>query len=159
MKLFPKIKNPWPVGLVLFFIVFASYIVGFVIFACRQKMDLVREDYYDQEIRFQKQIDRVQRSAPMLANADINYDRAGDVVTVRLPSVKDELIGGTVSFYRPSDATLDNSVELGLDPAGKQSMSVRSLCAGLWKVRVQWKMSGQEYYFEKPIVIKRTAAS
>ncbi|MGP8201532.1 MAG: FixH family protein [Limisphaerales bacterium] len=159
MKLFSKIKNPWPVGLVVFFIVFASYIVGFVIFASRQKMDLVRADYYDQEIRFQKQIDRVQRSAPILADADINYDRAGDVVTVRLPSVKDELIGGTVSFYRPSDAALDNSVELGLDPAGQQSMSVRSLCAGLWKVRVQWKMSGQEYYFEKPIVIKRTVAS
>ena len=159
MKLFSKIKNPWPVGLVVFFIVFASYIVGFVIFASRQKMDLVRADYYDQEIRFQKQIDRVQRSAPILADADINYDRAGDVMTVRLPSVKDELIGGTVSFYRPSDAALDNSVELGLDPAGQQSMSVRSLCAGLWKVRVQWKMSGQEYYFEKPIVIKRTVAS
>jgi hypothetical protein len=159
MRLFPKIKNPWPVGLVLFFIVFAAYIVGFVIFACRQKMDLVRADYYDQEIRFQKQIDRVQRSAPILADADINYNRAGDVVTVRLPSVKAERIGGTVSFYRPSDAALDNSVELSLDADGQQSMSVRSLCAGLWKVRVQWKMSGQEYYFEKPIVIKRIVAS
>ena len=159
MKLFPHIKNPWPVGLVLFFIVFASYIVGFVIFACRQKMDLVRADYYDQEIRFQKQIDRVQRSAPILADADINYNRAGDVVTVRLPSVKDEHGGGTGSFYRPSAATMDDSVELGLDTNGQQSMSVHSLCAGLWKVRVQWRMLGREYYFEKPIVIKRTAAS
>lgn len=159
MKLFPKIQNPWPVGLVVFFIVFTSYIVGFVIFASRQKMDLVREDYYDQEIRFQKQIDRVQRSAPVLANANIDYDRAGDVVTVRLPSVKYNGIGGTVSFYRPSDASLDTSVDLGLDVAGQQSVSVRSLRAGLWKVRVQWKMSGQEYFFEKPIVIKRTVAS
>jgi hypothetical protein len=157
MRLFPKIQNPWPVALVLFFIVFASYIVGFVIFACRQKMDLVREDYYDQEIRFQKQIDRVQRTAPVLADADIHYDRAGDLVTVRLPSVKRDNVGGTVSFYRPSDASLDSSVELGLDPAGQQSVSVRSLRSGLWKVRVQWKMSGREYFFEKPIVIKRTA--
>jgi hypothetical protein len=159
MKSFPKIKNPWPVGLVIFFIVFASYIVGFVIFASRQKMDLVREDYYDQEIRFQKQIDRVQRSAPVLADADINYDRAHDLVTVRLPAVKAEGVGGMVSFYRPSDASLDSSVKLGLDLAGQQSVSVRSLQAGLWKVRVQWKMAGQEYFFEKPIVIKRTAAS
>lgn len=159
MKLLSKIKNPWPVGLVLFFIVFTGYIVGFVVFASAQKMDLVREDYYDQEIRFQKQIDRVQRSAPVLADADINYDRAGDVVTVRLPSIKQNDIAGTVSFYRPSDAGLDTNFKLGLDGAGHQSVSVRSLSAGLWKVRVQWKMSGQEYFYEKPIVIKRTAAS
>lgn len=159
MKLLPKIKNPWPVGLILFFVVFTGYIVGFVIFASVQKMDLVRDDYYDQEIRFQKQIDRVQRSAPVLADADINYDRAGDVVTVRLPSIKQNDIAGTVSFYRPSDAGLDTNVKLELDGVGHQSVCVRSFSAGLWKVRVQWKMSGQEYFYEKAIVIKRTAAS
>jgi nitrogen fixation protein FixH len=159
MKLFPKIQNPWPVGLIVFFIVFTTYIIGFVIFASRQKMDLVREDYYDQEIRFQKQIDRAQRSAPVLADANIDYDRAGDLVTVRLPAVKQNNVDGSVSFYRPSDASLDTSVELGLDPAGRQNVSVRALVGGLWKVRVQWKMSGQEYFFERAIVIKRTGAS
>ena len=156
---FPKIQNPWPVGLVIFFIVFATYIVGYVIFATRQKMDLVREDYYDQEIRFQQQIDRVKRSVPVLADAAIDYDRAGDLVTVSLPSVKFNDISGSVSFYRPSDAALDSNVELGLDPAGRQSLSVRSLRSGFWKVRVQWKTAGREYFFEKPIVIKRTASS
>jgi len=156
MKLFPKIENPWPAGLVVFFIVFIAYIAGFIIFACRQKMDLVREDYYDQEIRFQQQIDRVQRSAPVLADADIAYDRAGGLVTVRLPSVGHDEISGTVSFYRPSDASLDREVELGLDGAGNQSLSVRTLRAGLWKVRVQWKAAGGEYFFEKQIVIERT---
>ena len=158
MKLFSHIQNPWPVGLILFFIVFTTYIVGFVIFASSQKMDLVRADYYDQEIRFQQQIDRVQRSAPILANADIDYDRTGDFVTVRLPSVKYDDGGGTVAFYRPSDASLDASVKLGLDPHGSQSVSVHSLRAGLWKVRIQWKADGREYFFEKAIVIKRTAA-
>ncbi len=159
MKIFPKPQNYWPVGLVLFFIVFTTYIVGFVIFATRQKMDLVREDYYDQEIRFQQQIDRVQRSTPVLANAAIDYDRAGGLVTVSLPSVNKNDISGTISFYRPSDAGLDTQVELALDQAGRQSLPVASLRAGLWKVRIQWKASGQEYFFEKPIVIGQRAAS
>jgi hypothetical protein len=159
MKWLPKIQNPWPVALVAFFIVFASYIIGFVIFASCQKMDLVRADYYDQEIRFQQQIDRVQRSAPVLADAGIDYDPAGDLVTVTLPSVKRDDISGTVSFYRPSDADLDTNAKLGLDEAGRQSLSVRALRAGLWKVRVQWTTAGREYFFEKPIVIERTAAS
>ncbi len=155
MKLFPKIQNPWPAGLVLFFILFTAYIVGFVIFASRQKMDLVREDYYDQEIRFQQQIDRVQRTAPVLAAAGIDYDRARGMVTVSLPSLSRDVVTGAVSFYRPSDASMDNNVQLGLDPAGRQSISVRSLRTGFWKVRIQWKSAGQEYFFEKPIVIVR----
>jgi len=159
MKLFPKIKNPWPVGLVLFFILFGGYIIGFVIFSSMQKMDLVGEDYYDQEIRFQKQIDRVKRTTPILVGAQIEYDHAGDLVTIRLPSVKLAELDGTVSFYRPSDAGLDTNVKLGLDEAGDQTVSVRTLRTGLWKVRVQWKSGGQEYYFEKPIVIKRTVAT
>jgi hypothetical protein len=159
MKLFSKNQNPWPVGLVVFFIVFTAYIIGFVIFASRQKMDLVRQDYYDQEIRFQQQIDRVQRSAPVLADASIDYDRAGDLVTVSLPSASQNGMSGMVSFYRPSDAGLDSNVKLGLDAAGRQSVSVRSLQAGLWKVRVQWEAAGREYYFEKPIVIGRPASS
>jgi hypothetical protein len=151
MKLFSKNQNPWPVGLVVFFIVFTAYIIGFVIFASRQKMDLVRQDYYDQEIRFQQQID--------LADASIDYDRAGDLVTVSLPSASQNGMSGMVSFYRPSDAGLDSNVKLGLDAAGRQSVSVRSLQAGLWKVRVQWEAAGREYYFEKPIVIGRPASS
>jgi nitrogen fixation protein FixH len=159
MKWPPKTRNPWPAGLVLFFILFTAYIAWFVVFACRQKMDLVREDYYDQEIRFQQQIDRVRRTAPVLAGADIGYDRAGGLVTIRLPSAPRRDISGTVSFYRPSDASLDSQVELGLDAAGRQSVSVRSMRAGLWKVRVQWKAASREYYFEKQIVIERMAPS
>ena len=159
MKLFPKIKNPWPVGLVIFFIIFISYIAGFIVFACRQQMDLVRDDYYDQEIRFQQQIDRVKRTNPVLANAGIDYDRATDAVTVSLPSVKQSDVAGTVSFYRPSDAALDSNVQLGLDAAGHQTVVVSTMRAGLWKVRVQWTAGGQDYFYEKPIVIKRVAGT
>ncbi len=159
MKLFPKIKNPWPVALVVFLSLFGCYIAGFIVFASVQKMDLVREDYYDQEIRFQQQIDRVKRTSPVLADANIDYDRAGDLVNLRLPSVKNTDIDGTVTFYRPSDAGLDTNVKLGLDAAGHQSVSVRELKTGLWKVRVQWNAAGQDYYFEKPIVIKRAVST
>jgi nitrogen fixation protein FixH len=159
MKLFPKIQNPWPVGLVVFFILFAGYIVGFVIFASRQDMDLVRADYYDQEIKFQQQIDKVRRTAPIMAGADVDYDGAAKVVTVRLPIVNTNDITGTVSFYRPSDAKMDQDVNLAPNARGCQSVSVRSLRAGLWRVRVEWKARGGDYYFEKPIVITGPAAS
>ncbi len=154
MKLSDIKKNPWPYGLVAFFVVFISYIVGFIIFASRQQMDLVREDYYDQEIRFQQQIDRMKRTEPALASASVDYDRAGGLLKIRVPSAAASGVSGEVSFYRPSDATLDNAMPLGLDAVGRQNIDVRALAGGLWKVRVQWKTAGQDYYFEKPVIIK-----
>ena len=58
----PAGRNPWPIAIVSYFIIFIAFIAWFITFAMRQKMDLVRDDYYDQEIRFQQQIDRVQRT-------------------------------------------------------------------------------------------------
>ena len=154
MNLF-KVKNPWPVGLVIFFIVFISYIVGFVIFSTAQHMDLVREDYYDQEIRFQQQIDRVQRTTPILAAASVDYDVNRAVVMVRLPSsIAAQPVSGTINFYRPSDAGLDHDISLAPDPTGAQSVNVRDLRTGLWKVRVQWKTGSQDYFFERRVIIK-----
>ncbi len=147
MRIFPKVKNWWPAGLVIFFILFGGYIAGFVIFASSQRMDLVREDYYDQEIRFQKQIDRVNRSAPVLADASIVYSPAAAQITVSLPSVNQSNILGTITFYRPSDAGMDASVKLGLNAAGSQSLGVGNLQNGLWRVRVQWTQGGQEVLF------------
>jgi len=148
-----KSRNLWPVGLVIFFILFVSYIVGFVIFASRQKMDLVRADYYDQEIRFQQQIDRIQRSQPVLARAAIDYDRLRQAVTVSLPDIPQKGVTGVITLYRPSDAGMDSNVPLDLNDIGSQSIDMRSMKPGLWKVRVQWKAAGADFYFEKPVVV------
>src|SRR5581483_3180507 len=159
MKLSEIKRNPWPYGLGLFFIVFTSYIAGFIGFACRPKMDFVREDYYNHEIRFQQQIDRIQRTQPALATAAIEYNRAGAEITVSLPAADQNGLSGAITLYRPADAALDSNIPLGLNAAGRQIISVRALASGLWKVRVQWKASGQEYYCEKSVVIQPTAAS
>lgn len=158
MKIFDR-KNAWPAGLVIFFAIFISYIAGFIVFASSQRMDLVREDYYDQEIRFQQQIDRVQRTAPILAAASVDYDVNHSAVTVSLPAAVAAKISGTINFYRPSDASLDHEVKLSLDGRGAQTVNVRDFRAGLWKVRVQWRDEAQDYFFERPVVIKRSQRS
>ena len=103
-------NNPWPAGLVIFFVVFISYIACFITFASRQRMDLVRADYYDQEIRFQKQIDRVQRTAPIMANAAMAYDTKTKRSPLTFPQTMAAAgFSGTIDFYRPSDANMDRS--------------------------------------------------
>jgi hypothetical protein len=147
-------RNPWPIAIVAYFIVFISFTVSLIVFATRQKMDLVRADYYDQEIKFQQQMDRVHRAASLSAPMVIRYDAADASVTVELPREQAARHPvGTVVFYRPSDARLDEKRALSLDDNGVQRLDTRKLRPGLWTVRVEWSLDGQDYFYDKKIVV------
>jgi hypothetical protein len=151
----PAGRNPWPIFIVVYFIVFIGYIATYVTFAERQRMDLVREDYYDQEIKFQRQIDGARRAQSSSTPVAVHYDSSAALVTVALPK---EQVGrnptGSVIFYRPSDARLDEQRPLAVDDSGVQRLDVKALHAGPWKVRVEWKVDDQDYYSEQPFIIR-----
>ena len=151
----PKSKrNPWPVAIVAYFVVFIAFTVGIVGYVSHQKMDLVRGDYYDDEIRYQEQLDRMNRTADMQGKVAIGYDKATEAITISLqPSEGQTQIAGRIRLYRPSDETMDQDIQLALDSAGRQSLDARNLKTGLWKVRVYWTVAGRDYYFNQSVVV------
>jgi hypothetical protein len=153
----PKRRNPWPITITAFFIVFFSGLVAFIIFASTQRVDLVRADYYEQEIHFQQQMERVNRTRNMADPAAVSYHSEQRCITIRLPSPPSGQATGQIHLYRPSDARLDQQFPLALQSDGTQRVDVSKLRVGLWKVRVQWELAGKEYYVDQPIVIRPAA--
>jgi len=147
-------RSLWPIAIASFFGVAIIGIAVFIAWAVRQNMDLVREDYYAEEIRFQRQIDRQQRTQTLGAKANISYTAARQVVVVSLPRHATGHYAGWIHFYRPSDAALDKNVKLSLDAAGVQTVNVEAFQNGLWKVRVHWKVNGEEFYADESLVLK-----
>lgn len=147
-------RNLWPHAIVAWFVIFASALGAWITYAVRQDMDLVRGDYYEEEVRFQKQLDRLNRTAAVRSEVALQYDAARAEVTLRLPAA--HLSGqpkGHIHFYRPSDAALDFQVPLNVDVAGLQRIDVSALRAGQWRARVQWGATGQDYFFEETVVL------
>ena len=152
----PKRFNPWPVGIIAFFVVFVACIIGFVIFSVVQRTDLVAADYYDQEVRFQEQIDRVHRTAAWKGEIAIEIDPLSQHLRVALPAAHAaRRPTGTVAFYRPSEAGLDRRFPLLVDPVGQQVLDVGGFAAGLWRVRVTWTVGREEFYREADVVLGR----
>jgi nitrogen fixation protein FixH len=146
--------NPWPYALIAFFAVFISCVVGFGIFAVRQKVDLVGADYYEQEVRFQKQIDRAARTKALGQPVAITYEHATNQITVTLPAgpaAQNPL--GQIRLYRPSDAALDREIALATDAQGRQCIDASVLKEGRWKVRVNWTAAGAEYFAEQTLLV------
>jgi len=147
-------RNPWPIVIISYFVVFITFVVIFIVFAARQRTDLVRQDYYEEEIRFQHHIDRVSRTRAISAELGIAYDSRRQFITVTLPVAQaNRQPTGRIFLYCPSDARLDQNIQLAVDKQGLQLVDGKKLQAGLWKVRVEWSVNGQEFVFNKSIVV------
>jgi nitrogen fixation protein FixH len=148
-------RSLWPRAISAYFILVIVGIAIFVTWAVRQNMDLVRKDYYAEEIQFQQHLDQMNRVRQLNWKPEIGYDRVQDVVIVFL-SNRSSSISGRVQFYRPSDASLDKNIKLSLNHDGSQQIDARNLSNGLWKVRISWIADAKEFFSEETIVINRT---
>jgi nitrogen fixation protein FixH len=148
-------KNYWPLGVTLTLVFFFFGTIGLIVMACMQRVDLVSNNYYEEEIRYQKQIDRVEREQHLESQATAAYDPATRRVTISLPlHPTPGQVQGHIQFYRPSDADVDENYELKPDADGAQIIDASRLEQGLWRVKVSWSASGQDYYFDQKFVVQ-----
>jgi hypothetical protein len=132
--------NPWPLGIITSFAVFICGAAIFITWAVGQNMDLVRKDYYEQEILFQRRINEQQRTGHLRTEISVLYDPGTQKLRIRL------------HVYRPSDASLDSDRPLTLTSAGTQEIDAAGWRPGLWKVQISWTVNGQDFYHEESIV-------
>ncbi len=145
--------NPWPISIVGFFVLAIAFFTGFVGWAMRQREDLVAADYYEREVRYQTQLDSLNRSQAVAAKVVVTFEPAHQTIIITLPEAQAAGAIGRVHLYRPSDARLDRDVPLALTVDGSQRLDARQMADGLWKVRVTWTANGQEYFLEQPVIV------
>jgi hypothetical protein len=154
MKALASRWNPWPVSIIAFFTVAIVGCGTFVAFCSRHPADLVASDYYEQELRYQGQLDRLQHTQQGAQSAAVEYDASRKVITVSLPSVQQKAdLQGTIQLYRPSAMNLDREIKLEVDAKGIQVIDASKLLPGLWKVRVSWTTDRKDYFTDQKVVI------
>ena len=147
-------RNPWLISITVFFVLLIGAIVSFILFANRHREELVRPDYYAEEMRFQLQLDRLNRTQPIRDRIAISFDPGERAVRIALPVGTDlPSVVGEIHLYRPSNSRLDRKMRLTLDAHGIQRINAAGLRPGLWKVRVQWTVEGREYFLDETVVV------
>jgi nitrogen fixation protein FixH len=152
MSTTPRRFNPWPYGIIAVFAIFIPATAVLVVMASSHRMELVSGDYYEQEIAFQRQLERVNRTRALGDKARVTLAAAEKQLLVALPSEHaGHLSAGRIQLYRPSAAGLDRRLPLELDAQGRQTVDLNSLPPGLWKVRVQWKVGTEEFFLDESL--------
>jgi nitrogen fixation protein FixH len=137
----------WGKAIITAFIAFGSFI-GFLVYRMTTaKVDLVRSDYYQTEIGYQKQIERIRHSRKASDPLKVRFEPAQQQVSFAVPA---SARGGEVRFFRPSDARLDFTVPVTPGMAPVPTVRLRK---GYWKVQVTWTDGQQEYYSEEHLTL------
>jgi len=154
MKTPPVLFSLWPWALFIFFGILIASLIGFVVLCLRHPDHLVSGDYYEQEIAYQQRLEQMNRTAPLRSKVRVIFDAKTESIQISLPEDHaGEQIVGTILLYRPSTSHLDLPLPLQVDGKGFQKIEAPDLAPGLWSVRIQWKVSGLDYYFDERIVV------
>ena len=135
----------WGKKIAIFYTVFAVSMLSAVIFASMQSFHLVSEDYYAEEIAYEKRIQEIKNVQELDGQVEVQQISESEF-SFRFPPSAQKAIG-VIQFYRPSDAELDQTFPIKLAD-GKQLISVDELVGGNWQVQIRWAMDGKAYYQE-----------
>lgn len=145
----------WGLKIILSFIVFAAGIGLLVYVSFSKNIDLVSENYYEQEIKYQQRIDLLKNSENF--NKDVNMSLNDDHLRIHIPPSYQKTISSlTINFYRSDNAKKDFTVQPEINDAGIYDIPTSDLHKGNWKVRIELKdtlNNSSAYFCEKSIFV------
>lgn len=139
----------WGNGILLLLLVFIGLMVTLVTICVKQDdIHLVTENYYAEEIKYQEHIDRVSNTNAMEGKA-MQFDAASKTLQIKLP------IGskGELHLFRPADARMDKKIQIEIKDSESNTMSLKGLEPGYWKMKMTWETDGVDFFEEKKIDI------
>lgn len=144
-------RNLWPLGIVITFALFFIGMASVVVIAATHREDLVNDNYYEQELKFQSQIDGAARARDI--GATIQYAAAGKII-IALPAAQlAQKFSGKVTLYRANDPKLDRDFPLEPKADGTQTIDASKLVVGPWRVSAAWLADGKNYFLEQKFAV------
>lgn len=140
----------WGKGIVVVFVIFFSGLAFMVYKSMTKDVDLVAQNYYEKEIKYQDQINKIKNTSRL--EEKVKFENTGSSLIVTFPQKTG--LNGEISFYRPSDAKLDFRLSVDPDKDYKQVIDTRILLRGLWRVQISWNAGGENYYNEEKIMLQ-----
>lgn len=149
-----KIKWNFGTGIVVFLILFMSFMLTMVYKCGQVKSELVSDKYYDQEINYQKQIDKTNNASKLKENIKVIYNKPSKAFVISYPQdINPTDILGEITFYKPDNQNADFNINVTPDKENKQLISAEKISKGLWNVHINWAASNVSYYFESQLFI------
>ncbi len=146
-------KFNWGTGIVIGGALVSTFVGVMAYKSVQQNFDLVSDDYYDKELKYQSQIQRINNSADLAESPIVSFDQSGKIIEIKYPANTKNGITGIIELYKPDNAKADRKFNLQFDSGNVQRISTNGFPVGAWDVKITWKSDSKEYYQQNRIYI------
>lgn len=130
---------------------FMAMIIYFVVQSFNNKTQLVSENYYEEELKFQEQIDAQKNASDLNDKLFVKQD--GPQIIIDYPTFfSNNICEGMIHFYKPSNENHDKKIKFS-QSGGQQIVSADKIMPGRYQVKFDLLANGKKYYYEKSIKI------
>ncbi len=147
-------KINWGTGIIIAFVLFIGFILYFVITMStnsKYDYDLVSDDYYKDELNYQKDIDKYNNTKNL--GIQLRFRKTDKGLEISFPKrYQTEIIKGNVSLYRPSNQSLDSDIPFVLSKRNTLLIPDDKLVDGRWDIKVSWNENKKEYLYKKEFI-------
>jgi nitrogen fixation protein FixH len=145
-----KFSFNWGHGIIVTFVLFGAFMAYFYVNMSKESIELVGKNYYADGQAFQQKINQRTQTAALASKARLEFAPDYQQTKIQFP---DEVTKGLLVFYRPSNASLDKTIEISADSAGVTYINTDFLVKGPWNVSLKWEKEGKSYLKEQRILI------
>jgi len=142
-------KWNWGTKIALLYTAFVGFILYMVYMSFLQDFDLVTEDYYAEEIKYQETIDKKANAATL--EHPVKAQIKNGHLTLTFPP-SEYSIKGKLIFFRPSNSEWD--FEHNFESEDQTvNIPLSSFKSGKYLVKFDWSSDDEEFYQEITIII------
>jgi len=142
-------KINWGVGITILYTGFVAMILVLVGMSASQKIDLVTNDYYGEELQFQDKINKIKRANELAEPLTWQVSDSG--LLIRYPKMPAEnRLTGKVKLYCPSNEKNDRLFDVDLRNY-EQFIPASKIPEGRYHLQIDWKSGNQTYWNEDVI--------
>lgn len=139
----------WGRGITLFIIAFIVTMLSMVYIAFRQSNEMIEDNYYDREIKYQEIIDAKTNLQPLIGEfilADSNQ-----FIWLQLPSAAaGNITDGELRMIKMDQAAADNTLKIS---QAVTKIDKSSFHKGVYHIKLNWKSDSKSYFYEDDLTI------
>jgi len=138
-------KNKWGIGIAIFYSSFVAVMIFFVFFSKTQNIDLVRDDYYNEDLRYQQKYEKLENTKNLKNDIVIDYLKDQSIVEFTFPAEMNDF-AGLIQFYKPDNKEDDFVIPIHMKGEHIIKVPVGDKPSGVWRLNIDWIGDGTQYF-------------
>ena len=145
-------KFNWGTGVAIALALFMSFIIYMVVQFFGANVDLVEEDYYEQEVNYPERKEALQNSLEFVDLVEVS--RLDGAIKVIFPEALNmSEAEGSLHLYNAVNADMDRVFSMSAETANEQYILLDGVVPGGYTLKIKFSIGEKNYYFEKELSI------